>query len=188
MPQFTYVAVDSKGKEQKGNIQADNKDDAASKLKAKGLYPSSLEESGKKGGGGGGGSRKPKRKYGGGLNITIGSAKLKRKALTAFTRQLATLLDAGLPLVRALRTLERQARDIGEKTIVSEVADAVEGGMTFSEALGQHPKSFDRLYVNMIRAGEASGALEQVLTRLAEYMEKAARLVAKVKAALVVGN
>ena len=184
MPQFSYTAVDAKGKEQKGRLEADSKDDAASKLKAKGLYPSSLEEAGGAARAAAKG-RKPKRKYGGGMNISFGTPKLKQKSLTAFTRQLATLLDAGLPLVRALRTLERQARDIGEKTIISEVADAVEGGLTFSEALNSHGKSFDKLYVNMIRAGEASGALEQVLSRLAEYMEKAARLKAKVKSALV---
>lgn len=185
MPHFTYTAVDSKGKEQKGRLEADSRDDAASKLKSRGLYPSQLDEAGGGSRQKSGKSRKPNRKYGGGMNITIGTPKLKQKALTAFTRQLATLLEAGLPLVRALRTLERQARDIGEKTIISEVADAVEGGMTFSEALSQHGKSFDKLYVNMIRAGEASGALEQVLSRLAEYMEKAARLKAKVKSALV---
>ncbi len=186
MPQFNYVAVDNKGKEQKGRIEADGKDDAAKKLKARGLYPQRLDEvGGTKQKAGGKGGRKPKRKYGGGLNISIGTPKLRQKILTAFTRQLATLLDAGLPLVRALRTLERQSKDVGEKTIISEIADAVEGGMTFSESLGQHPKSFDKLYINMIRAGEASGALEQVLTRLAEYMEKSARLKAKVKSALV---
>jgi len=184
MPQFSYTAFDAKGKEQKGRIEADSRDDATSKLKAKGLTPSQLEEAGG-GAKGGAKGRKPKRKYGGGFNLSLGAPKLRQKSLTSFTRQLATLLDAGLPLVRALRTLERQARDIGEKTVVSEVADAVEGGMTFSEALNQHGKTFDKLYVNMIRAGEASGALEQVLTRLAEYMEKAARLKAKVKSALV---
>lgn len=183
MPQFSYVAMDSQGKEQKGRIEAEDQNDATGKLKERGLFPTSITGS-KDGNKGGAKSRKPKSAGGLG-NITLGSPKIKAKNLPAFTRQLATLLDAGLPLVRGLRTLERQEKDVLAKRTIASIADSVEGGMTFSEALSVQKKSFDRLYVNMIRAGEASGALEQVLTRLADYMEKAAKLRAKVKSALV---
>lgn len=189
MPSFTYSAVDAQGKEQKGRVDADSESDANAKLKDRGLFPTSVSAS--RGGGGGGQKQQAKkggkggRKAGSWTQISIGTPRLKSTSLTTFTRQLATLLDAGLPLVRALRTLERQTKDVLEKRVIGAVGDAVEGGMTFSESLGSQPKSFDRLYCNMVRAGEASGAMEQVLTRLAEYMEKAAKLRAKVKAALV---
>jgi len=184
MPSFNYVAMDSQGKEQKGRIDADDQNDAQSKLKERGLYPTSINAAGDSGKKGGAKSRKPKG--GGAMNaLTFGSPKIRAKQLPTFTRQLATLLDAGLPLVRALRTLERQEKDVMAKRTMAALADGVEGGMTFSESLAQQRKSFDKLFVNMVRAGEASGALEQVLNRLADYMEKAARLRAKVKSALV---
>ena len=190
MPKFNYVAMDGQGKEQKGVLDADNQNDATSKLKEKGLFPTSLGRRINQG------ERKflrkelpssgkPGRKKGGlSMNIQLGTPVIKTKLLCQFTRQMGTLLDAGLPLLRGLRTLEKQAKDPALKQIVCQVADDVEGGMTFSEALGKHPKSFNRLFVNMIRAGEASGAMEGVLNRLAEFMEKAAKLRAKVKTAL----
>ncbi|MHC4842013.1 MAG: type II secretion system F family protein, partial [Planctomycetota bacterium] len=190
MGKFSYVAMDAAGKEKKGTIDAENEADAASKLKNQGLFPTSISQA--KAGGGGGGSKKAKgpknrKGKGGGMNIQLsfGTPKITTKNLCTFTRQMATLLDAGLPLVRGLRTLERQAQDPAVGKVVGEVADSVESGMTFSEALAGHPKSFDKLYVNMVRAGEASGAMEQVLNKLAEFMEKAARLRSKIKTALV---
>jgi len=186
MPAFNYSAVDSQGKEKKGRIEADSENDANSKLKEQGLFPTSVSPA--KGGGGGkkGGQKKGGGKGGGGgFNLVIGARKIKAKNLPVFTRQLATLLDAGLPLVRALRTLERQNKDPLEQQTINAIAESVEGGQTFSEALAQQRKSFDRLYVNMIKAGEASGALEEVLSKLATYMEKAAKLKAKVKSALI---
>ncbi len=104
--------------------------------------------------------------------------------LTTFTRQLATLVDAGLPLLRGLRVLEKQERNATLKTILGELALAIEGGSTFSEALAQHPKVFNRLFVNMVKAGELGGVLEVVLKRLAEFSEKAQKIKGKVKAAL----
>lgn len=183
MPTYQYSAMDAQGKEKKGRMDADNENEANAKLKEQGLFPTSISksksDSGKKGG------KKTGKKKFRSSGLVLGTPKLRTRTLSAFTRQLATLLDAGLPLVRGLRTLERQTKDAGEKRVIGEVGDAVEGGMTFSEALAQHKKSFNRLYVNMVKAGEASGAMEQVLARLAEYMEKAARLRAKVKSALV---
>ena len=109
---------------------------------------------------------------------------VKPKVLTAFTRQLATLVDAGLPLLRGLRVLEKQERSAALKKILGELALSIEGGSTFSEALAQHPKVFNRLFVNMVKAGELGGVLEVVLKRLAEFSEKAQKIKGKVKAAL----
>lgn len=187
MARFQYVAVDSGGKEHKGQIEAENQQEAGSKLKQMGLFPTSVVaprgpgapgRGGKKGGGRGGGGM--------GFGAGLAAPKIRRKDLTTMTRQLATLLEAGLPLVRALRTLERQAKGNPPlRKVMGGLADSVEGGTTFSEALASHPKSFNRLYVNMVRAGEASGAMETVLKRLAEFMEKAQRVAGKVKSAMV---
>ncbi len=120
------------------------------------------------------------------INIKIPGlgGKVKPKVLTTFTRQLATLVDAGLPLLRGLRVLEKQERNGTLKGILGELALAIEGGSTFSEALAQHPKVFNRLFVNMVKAGELGGVLEVVLKRLAEFSEKAQKIRGKVKAAL----
>jgi len=189
MARFQYVAVDAGGKEHKGQLDAENQQEAGVKLKQMGLFPTSIMSprgpgaaGGKKGGAGGGRAGAGARGFGAGL----AAPKIRRKDLTTMTRQLATLLEAGLPLVRALRTLERQAKNNPPlRKVVGNLADSVEGGTTFSEALAGHPKSFNRLYVNMVRAGEASGAMETVLKRLAEFMEKAQRVAGKVKSAMV---
>ncbi len=187
MPRFHYTAMDGRGKEQKGRIDAESEQDAAAKLKQMGLFPTSMSEVKGRGGGKAAAQKKAPGKSGGGLaGLSFGAPVVKKKQLTQFTRQLATLLDAGLPLVRALRTLERQAKgNPALARVLGDLGNAVEGGSTFSEALAGHPKSFTKLYVNMIRAGEASGAMETVLNRLAEFMEKAARIAGKVKAAMV---
>lgn len=190
MAQFKYVAMDGQGKEQKGSIDAKDESDASSKLKEKGLFPTTIS-AGKDGGkdskkAGAAKSRNSgKKKKGGGLgSMQLGTPALSLKLLCQFTRQLGTLLDAGLPLLRGLRTLEKQAKDPMARQVIGDLADDVEGGMTFSEAMSKHPKSFNRLFVNMIRAGEASGSMESVLDKLAEFMEKSAKLKAKVKTAL----
>src|SRR5208283_1951314 len=120
------------------------------------------------------------------LNIQIPglSGRVKSKVLTTFTRQLATLVDAGLPLLRGLRVLEKQEKNVTLKGIIGELALSIEGGSTFSEGLAQHPKVFNRLFVNMVKAGELGGVLEVVLQRLAEFMEKAQKIKGKVKAAM----
>ena len=102
-----------------------------------------------------------------------------------FTRQLATLIDAGLPLLRGLNVLAKQERDSVLKGTINKLADSVQGGSTFSEGLAQHPRLFNDLYVNMVRAGELGGVLEVVLTRLAEFQEKAQKIKNKVVAAMV---
>lgn len=191
MAVYSYTAVDSNGKEVKGTIEGKDEAAATSSLKAKGLYPTKLSV--KKGGGGESKQQKGKKDQGGSgskkkksaLDINIGTPSIPQKDLVVFTRQLAILLDAGLPLIRALRTLESQAKNKVTSNIIGETADYVESGVTFSEALANNKKSFNNLYINMVRAGESAGAMETVLDRLATFMEKTARITKKVKSAMI---
>ena len=183
MPIFQYTAMDAAGKEQKGQHDAANEEAVANFLKEQGMFPTSIKPlekvaKSKKAKGKGGIANKS-------INLSLGPMVIKSKDLTVFTRQLAILLDAGLPLIRSLKTLEKQAKNPAVKGVIGKVATSVEGGSTFSEALAQHPKSFDKLYLNMIRAGEAAGKLELILTRLAGFREKAAKIAGKVKSAMV---
>ena len=132
------------------------------------------------------GAKKKAKGFNVNLNIKIPGlgGRVKSKVLTTFTRQLATLVDAGLPLLRGLRVLEKQERNPTLKSIIGELAVAIEGGSTFSEGLAQHPKVFNRLFVNMVKAGELGGVLEVVLNRLSEFMEKAQKIKGKVKATM----
>ncbi|MDH7501243.1 MAG: type II secretion system F family protein [Verrucomicrobiota bacterium] len=190
MPKFNYVAMDSRGKETKGTLEVANQNEAITRLKEMGFFPTKVVEAEKpKEKGAKKGKPAPaagEKKKGKGININIPflGGKVGTKVMTAFTRQLATLVDAGLPLLRGMRVLERQERNPTLKQIIGEMAVAIEGGSTFSEALAQHPKVFNRLYVNMVKAGELGGVLEVVLNRLAEFMEKAQKIRGKVKAAL----
>ena len=179
MAKFQYVAMDTGGKEKKGIIEAETEQDAVNALKQQQLFPTSIIAAK---------TTNPNQTSAkGGKGMGFGMPKIPRKDLTTMTRQLATLLEAGLPLVRAMRTLQRQARGNSPQLfkVLGDLADQVEGGATFSEALANHPKSFNKLYVSMVRAGEASGAMEVVLVRLSEFMEKAARIEGKVKSAMV---
>ncbi|MFW6414648.1 MAG: type II secretion system F family protein, partial [Verrucomicrobiota bacterium] len=185
MPTFQYIAMDGSGKEQKGRIDASSQQDAASKLKQQGLFATSITEakSAKKTGGEKAKKNAPAKAKKKPMMLT--TPVMKRKKLMNFTRQLATLLDAGQALVRALRTLEKQARkDVASQVIIGELADSVEGGTTFSEALNSHPKTFSKLYVSMVRAGEAAGQLDGTLDNLALFMEKAERVRGRVKSAM----
>ena len=146
MPVFLYTAMDAKGQEQKGKKEAANEEEVQSFLKNQGLFPTSIKNADKS-------QEKKKGKAGkkeGGLNmnISLGPAVMKTKEITLFTRQMAILLDAGLPLIRSLKTLARQAKNPVVRKIIEETATAVEGGATFSEALAQHPASFDKLFLN----------------------------------------
>ena len=179
MPQYIYTAVNASGKEQKGKIVAATQEEATEILKKQQLFITSLKDADAK-------KRTAAKKGKGGMsNISIGTPVIKKKELVVLTRQLATLLDAGLPLIRSLRTLERQAKNPLVQKVLGATADTVESGSTFAEALAKHPKSFDKLYLNMIRAGEASGAMEVILNRLATFMEKASKIAGKVKSALI---
>jgi len=194
MPKYNYVALDARGNETKGSIEVGSQNEAIGRVKEMGLFPTKITEADKEDKSAGKKAKgkpaaKPKaggKKGGINLNIKIpgmGSG-VKPKVLTTFTRQLATLVDAGLPLLRGLRVLEKQERNAALKRILAELATSIEGGSTFSEALAQHPKVFNRLFVNMVKAGELGGVLEVVLKRLAEFSEKAQKIKGKVKAAL----
>ncbi|MGB7547167.1 MAG: type II secretion system F family protein, partial [Terracidiphilus sp.] len=187
------MALDSRGKETKGSVEAASQNEAIGRVKDMQLFPTKIIETEKvqekkaakqKSSRPRAGGKKPR----GALDIQIKipglGGKVKPKVLTTFTRQLATLVDAGLPLLRGLRVLEKQERNSTLKGILGELALAIEGGSTFSEALAQHPKVFNRLFVNMVKAGELGGVLEVVLKRLAEFSEKAQKIRGKVKAAL----
>lgn len=192
MPKFSYIAMDQKGKEQKGVLEVASQNEAIARVRDMNLFPTKIVEVDKpKEKGDKKAKAKPAGKPGakkkGQININLkipGTSGVKSKVLTTFTRQLATLVDAGLPLLRGLRVLEKQERNATLRRTVGELALSVEGGSTFSEALAQHPKIFNRLYVNMVKAGELGGVLEVVLNRLAEFQEKAQKIKGKVIAAM----
>ena len=194
MPKFNYVAMDAHGKETKGTLEVASQNEAIARVKEMNLFPTKIVEIDKakekpeKRAAAAGGKPAAKKKGGGGMNIQIKipglSGKVKSKVLTTFTRQLATLVDAGLPLLRGLRVLEKQEKNPTLKSIIGDLSLAIEGGSTFSESLAQHPKVFNRLFVNMVKAGELGGVLEVVLTRLSEFMEKAQKIKGKVIAAM----
>jgi len=193
MPRYDYVALDSRGIETKGSIDVASQNEAIGRVKEMGLFPTKIAEADKVQAKATGKKAKGKTpgkagKKGGAMNIQINipglSGGVKPKVLTTFTRQLATLVDAGLPLLRGLRVLEKQERNANLKKILGELALSIEGGSTFSEGLAQHPKVFNRLFINMVKAGELGGVLEVVLKRLAEFSEKAQKIKGKVKAAL----
>ena len=191
MPTFNYVALDAKGEEQMGALDAGNEAEAIGQLRRTGLYPTQVVEKGKGNLKSAGGKKvkkpaKAKAKSKGAKGQSLfGGNKVKGKILMIFTRQLATLIDSGLPLLRGLTVLGKQEPNPVLKRTINSLADSVQTGSTFSESLAQHPKIFNKLYVNMVKAGELGGVLELVLVRLAEYQEKAQKLKNKIVAAMV---
>lgn len=181
MPKFKYTAIDQNGKQKTGSVDAANQDEASSKVSAMSLMPTNITESS---GGAAGKSKKAVKAKGKSGGMNFGKV-IKPEELTTFTRQLATLLQAGLPLLRAIEVMIRQERNLRFKASLEQIADQVKSGNTFSDGLLQHPKIFDRLYINMIKAGEAGGVLDVVLSRLAGFMEKAQRTKKKVQSAMV---
>ena len=187
MPNFLYSALDAKGEQKNGSVSAGSESEAIQQLRASGLYPTQIQEEGKA-------SKKTKaalapKAKGKGKAKAAPAAKaggsVKPKNLSIFTRQLATLIDSGLPLLRSLTVLEKQEPHPVLRATISALAENVQGGSTFSESLAQHPKIFNKLYVNMVKAGELGGVLEVVLNRLAEYQEKAEKLKNKIVSAMV---
>ncbi len=178
MPVFEYEAMNAEAKAVVDTVEAGDTEEAISKIRQMGLFPTRVTE--KKAPKGEKGERRGRVRK---KAFTIGG--VRGKDLTTFTRQLSTLSDAGIPVVQALNILERQMRPCALRNIVGSVADEVEGGSTLSEAMGKHPKAFDQLYVNMVKAGEAGGMLDIVLQRLADFREKAARLKRQVIATMV---
>lgn len=198
MATFQYIATDSSGQEVRGTVDAGDRNSAIASVRAQGLAPKALGEvkgassspkaSGKA-------ARQPaaaKKKSGLNTEIKINiklpkflRGKVKTKILTQFTRQLATLVNAGLPLMRGLEVLKRQMKDPQMLEALNGISDNISAGGTFSESLTAYPKIFDKLYVNMVKAGEAGGVLEVVLGRLAEFAEKSERIRNKVKGAMI---
>jgi type IV pilus assembly protein PilC len=178
MPTFQFEAIDaSTGKEIRDTLDAANEAEAQATIRSMGYMVTKLKARKATAGKGTGGGKKPGRTF------AIGGVKLKD--LTLFTRQLSILQDAGLPILRSLKILAEMQQPGRLKNSLLDVCDEIEGGSTLSEAMSKSPKAFDRLYCNMIRAGEAGGALEVILRRLAEFMEKAQSLRREVKGALV---
>ena len=195
MPKFNYVALDSRGTESTGVVEAPSSNEAISQLRQAGFFPTSVVEEGKVGARKGFGSTTKKATATKSVAAPTASMQkkginlfkkdtVKSKTLMIFTRQLATLIDAGLPLLRGLTVLAKQERDVVLKSTINMLADSVQGGNTFSESLAQHPKIFNKLYINMVKAGELGGVLELVLNRLAEFQEKAQKIANKVKSAM----
>jgi type IV pilus assembly protein PilC len=186
MPTFVYEAMDGQGKEVKAEIDAGSEAEAADKIRAQNFFPTKVLLKGGKGKSSaasqnmGSPQAVARKKSGFSLNFRV-----NQKQLTEFTRQFATLLDAGLPVVRSLDILHNQLKPGLLKVAIGEVKEDVEGGSSLSEALSKHPLVFDKLYVNMIRAGEAGGVLSEILSKLADYREKAQRLQQKIIGALV---
>ncbi|MHC4090010.1 MAG: type II secretion system F family protein [Planctomycetota bacterium] len=179
MATYVYEAMNQAGQEVKDELEAASSEDALTKIRSLGYFPTRIREKG--------GKKKapaaPGKKKKGGTTLAIGG--VSSKLITQFTRQLSTLQDAGLPILRSLNILEQQQRPGLLKNILRGVCEDVEGGATLSEAFAKHPKAFDRLYVNMVAAGETGGVLDVILLRLAEFMEKAQRLKRKVIGAMI---
>jgi type IV pilus assembly protein PilC len=179
MPTYKFEALDTSGQEVKDSVEATNEEEASQKIKAMGYFVTKLTAMAAKGKKG----KKAKKTGKSRKTFTIGG--VSQKGLTLFTRQFSTLQDAGLPVLRSLRILEKQMKPSVLKNALIDVVEDVESGSTLSEAMGKHPKCFDRLYVNMVKAGEAGGALEVILQRLAEFKEKSQSLKRKIIGAMV---
>ena len=204
MATFQYIAKDASGNETRGQIEAGDRNSAIAAVRAQGLFPTALGEVKRAASTPAAAPAKkapakrgappapaPAAKKGGlntNINIKLPSwmrGKIKTKVLTQFTRQLATLVNAGLPLMRGIEVLKRQMKDAQMKEALDGIGENIAAGGTFSESLTAYPKIFDNLYVNMVKAGEAGGVLEVVLGRLAEFAEKSEKIKNKVKGAMI---
>ncbi len=194
MTTYQYEALDAGGKPQKGVVDASSSDDAIQQIRGQGFFPTSVREQKVKGGAAEGGKKGKKKKAPrsakkgkkkGEINLSLNIGPVKKKKITQFTRQLSTLQDAGLPLLRSLQILESQQKPGRFKNILSDIVEDVEAGSTLSDSMAKHPKAFDRLYSKMVNAGEIGGVIDLILQRLANFMEKAQRLKAKIKGAMI---
>lgn len=185
MPTFKYEAMDTTGGEIKDTIDATNEEEAQQKIRQLGYFVTRLTEVAQKAGKKDKGKKKAAAPQQRKKSKTLSLGGVNSKHLVTFTRQFSVLQDAGLPVLRSLKILEGQMKPGTLKNALIDVVDDVESGCTLSEAFGKHPKCFDRLYVNMVRAGEAGGALEIILRRLAEFKEKAQSLARRIKGAMV---
>ncbi|MBI3886316.1 MAG: type II secretion system F family protein [Opitutae bacterium] len=183
MPRFAYTAIDARGSEKSGLLDAPDADQAVASLKARGLFPTNVTQ--------GSAARVALPSGAGAPKKSARALRLpffdpvSPKELSVFTRQLATLLHAGMPLLRGLEVLAKQEKNQAFQEVIAALGENIRSGGTLSEAMARHPEVFDRLFVNMIKAGEAGGVLDVVLERLARFQEKSLQLRGKVKAALV---
>ena len=198
MPKFTYKAVKPGGERVSGTLDAQNESDAVGELRRQGLVVVSVSKGGggrapagakgrkgaARGGGGSGGSSflSMKRDYG--ADARAGKVKVKSAEMVVFTRQLSTMISSGIPLVEGIEILSEQADHPGFKAALEDVASNVRAGKDLSQALAVHPKLFPNIYVNMVKSGEASGQLDVVLCRLAEYQEAAEALKSEIRSAM----
>jgi type IV pilus assembly protein PilC len=164
---FTWEGKTRQGTVQKGEIAANSKEDVLALLRKQNIQPINV-------------TAKPRE-----INLSFGAPKVKDKDVVIFTRQLATMIDAGLPLVQCLDILGTQTENKTLAKTVNQVRSDVESGATFADALKKHPKIFDSLYCNMVAAGEAGGILDTILARLATFMEKFARIKGQIKSAMI---
>jgi type IV pilus assembly protein PilC len=179
MSSYAYVAIDPAGAETRGTLEVSNQTEALQRIKEMGLFPTRVLEKEKV-------RPKPtvrRRAETKRPRFSFGQ-KVKPRVLNTFTRQLATLIEAGMPLLRSLRLLHEQAETRVMKDVLASLAVSIETGSSLTEAVSAHPKIFNSLYRNMVKAGEIGGALEITLARLAEFMEKTQRIKGKIKAAL----
>ncbi len=187
MSAYAYVAVNPQGGETQGILDVADQSEALRRLREMGLFPTKVSEANKGRGGAGrpaGRARPAGRRVGLALSLSLPGGGVKAAQLAVFTRQLATLVEAGMPLLRSLRVLYEQQENRVLKRIIGDLASSIENGNTLTEAVSAYPKVFNRLYVNMVKAGEVGGALEVTLQRLAEFMEKVQKIKGKVKAAM----
>jgi type IV pilus assembly protein PilC len=203
MPTFTFTAMDANGEEQSGTVEASSQSQALAAIREQGLFPTEVQEAGAAGGAAVSPARsKPAAKAGKGkskasakgkpksalqmeLRLPSFMQRVKPKQLMTYTRQLATLINAGLPLMRGLQVILKQEKHPLLRKATADIVESIQTGSTFAEALAQHPKVFNRLYINMVKAGELGGVMDVVLERLAEFMEKAQRIKNKVVSAMV---
>ncbi len=177
MATFIYEAMNQAGQEVKDELEALSSEDALAKIRNLGYFPTRIREKGGSKSKAAAGKKKSGRR--------TAFRKVKTKTITQITRQLSTLQDAGLPILRSLRILEEQQKPGAMKVVMRSMAEDIEGGSTLSEACSRHPKAFNRLYVNMVAAGETGGVLDVILQRLAEFMEKAEKLKRKIIGAMI---
>ncbi len=169
MPTFAYIVKDKGGRTHSGSLDAHSRTALVEQLWRQDFVVLSIEE---------------RQAVGGSRLIAIGQPRVKQELLVVFSRQLATMVDSGIPVVSALDVLAEQAEDRNFRTILTRLRDDVEAGASLSEAMGRHPRVFSEFFVNMVRAGESSGQLDEILDRVASYVERVEILQRKVKASL----
>lgn len=167
MPLYAYTAIDASGRTVRSTIEADNEQLVLAKLRDQSLHCTEI------------------KKTSGGAKSSFGKKKMKQRSLVVFSRQFATMIDAGIPIVRCLDILSTQCKDLALKEALEQITADVKGGLQLNEAMVKHPQCFNKLYVNMIRAAEVGGILDQILDRLAGFLEYESEIKGKIKGAMM---